>query len=167
MSEDEQRSSRRLQAVGSVFLRLDGREIECVPLDVSIGGARVAVVGDRKRVPWVGAAVHVDFMRRRGLPAFSLEAMVVRSQEDGSDVGLRFEARGAAEDALHAFLTDEAERLGIPVTSVGLPAPAPPWTEPEARPVRGPAPEEPITWALLAGTVLLIGLLLAAWKLLA
>ena len=100
----DKRSHNRLQAVGAVFLRLEGQELACAPRDVSAGGACVSLVGNNRLVPWQGAMVHVDFMRRRGLPAFSTQAFVTRASHDGSDIGLRFEARGAERDALHRFL---------------------------------------------------------------
>jgi hypothetical protein len=127
MDRSNQRSSRRLQAVGTVLVRVDGHTVECAPLDVSMGGARVQVLSsDPAHLPYPGARVHVDFIRPRGRPAFSVEAIAVRCAAGGVDVSLRFELDRGGQEQLRAFLRDEALQLGIPVAEVGgLDAPPP------------------------------------------
>lgn len=156
MDPSDQRSSRRLQAVGSVVLRIDGHGLEAVPLDVSMGGARLQVgPGPQPCTPWPGARVHLDFTRPRGRPAFSVEAVVVRCGGGGSDVSLRFELDSAGEDRLRSFLASEARHLGIRVRDVQARP---------AGPAHPPPPEEPgrslppwlLPAALLAGALAVI-----------
>ena len=153
MDRSDQRSSRRLQAVGTVLMRVDGHPVECAPLDVSMGGAAVRVLDtDPARLPYPGARVHVDFIRPRGRPAFSVEAIVVRCSSGGVEVSLRFELDRVATDHLRAFLRDEARHLGIPVGElVDQHAPPPLRAEVDRGQARSALP-----WLLIAAVAVVV-----------
>ncbi len=158
MDGSDQRSSRRLQAVGTVVMRVDEHPLECAPLDVSMGGARVQVLQvDPARLPYPGARVHIDFIRPRGRPAFSVEAVVVRCASGGVDVSLRFELNRVGREHLRAFLRDEARQLGIPVSELGaLDASITDATRDEIRSSSGALP-----WLLIVALVVVVAGVLA------
>lgn len=114
------RSSLRIQAVGHVLLTMDGQTFDAVPLDVSAGGAHVRLqFGDGQRLPWPGARLRLDFIRKLGRPAFTVDCLVVRVSADGRDCSLKFELNELAAARLAKFLHVEARELGIPVGELG------------------------------------------------
>ncbi|MCP4867110.1 MAG: PilZ domain-containing protein [Proteobacteria bacterium] len=114
------RSSLRIQAVGHVLLTLDGQTFDGVPIDVSAGGARVRLqFGDAQRLPWPGARLRLDFIRKLGRPAFTVDCLVVRVSPDGRDYSLKFELDDLTGARLAKFLELEANELGIPVSELG------------------------------------------------
>jgi hypothetical protein len=108
--------------VGSAVLRYEGRELDCVPEDVSLGGARLRRAGpvDPARLPFRGCRVQIDFIRPRGRHAFSVQGVLARV--DGADaeaLSVKFELDEVAAEQLRRFLTTEAVHLGIPVSELG------------------------------------------------
>jgi hypothetical protein len=114
------RSSLRITAVGTVILTVGGETFEGVPLDVGGGGARVRIrQGREQRMPWPGARLRLDFIRRLGRPAFTVDCVVVRISGDGRDVCLKFELNEFGAVRLRRFLENEAAELGIPLSDLG------------------------------------------------
>ncbi len=162
----DRRSSKRISAVGTTILTMDNITFEGVPLDVSAGGARIRLsYGNAQRLPWPGARLRLDFIRRLGRPAFSVDSVVVRTSRDGQDLSLRFELDDFGAARLARFLDHEAAELGIPVADLGevvISRPGSP-TPPEAlgAPAASPRYAQLVGWIAAAA-----GLAAAAWLLL-
>jgi len=150
----DRRSTLRINAIGTVILTLDGETFEGVPLDVSGGGARVRLnPGPARRLPWPGARLKLDFIRRLGRPAFSVDCVVVRVPDDGRDFSLKFEVSGLASARLRKFLELEAAELGIPAWNLGEVPVSHPGSPTPTRPIETPAatPYALLGWLVAAG----------------
>ncbi len=158
------RSSLRITAVGTVILTVGGETFEGVPMDVGGGGVRVRISqGPADRLPWPGARLRLDFIRRLGRPAFTVDCIVVRVCGDGRDLSLKFELNELAAARLRRFLESEAADLGIPVGDLGEVVVTRPRAPTPARPIEAAPPQAPyalVGWLAAAAAVGTVAVLL-------
>ena len=95
--EEERRQFRRFDRLASGEIAVDGRQLDCQVLDVSLGGARVRPVGN------IGTAERMDF----GVASLGPIRSEVRWRS-GDSVGLRFlDAPSTVLNILQAYLPSE------------------------------------------------------------